>query len=32
MFADDSKIFSPVANTEDREKLQKDFDSLCVWV
>ena len=31
MFADDTKIFSPVANTQDREKLQKDFDSLCVW-
>ena len=31
MFADDTKIFSPVANTEDREKLQNDLDSLCVW-
>ena len=30
MFADDTKIFSPVANTEDREKLQNDLDSLCV--
>ena len=31
MFADDTKIFSPVANTEDRENLQNDLDSLCVW-
>ena len=31
MFADDTKIFSPVANTEDKEKLQNDLDSLCVW-
>ena len=31
MFADDTKIFSPVGNTEDREKLQNDLDSLCVW-
>ena len=31
MFADDTKIFSPVSNTEDREKLQNDVDSLYVW-
>ena len=31
MFADDTKIFSPVATTEDREKLQNDLDNLCVW-
>ena len=31
MFADDTKIFSSVANTEDREKLQNGLDNFCVW-
>ena len=31
MFSDDAKVVSPVANTEDREKLQNDVDNLCVW-
>ena len=31
MFTDDTKVFSPVASPEDREKLQNDLDTLCVW-
>ena len=31
MFEGDTKTFSPVANTEDKEKLQNDFDRLYAW-
>ena len=31
LFADDTKLYRPVNNIEDREKLQGDIDSLMRW-
>jgi len=30
-FADDTKIFSKIHNTEDRERLRKDLNQLLQW-
>ena len=32
LFADDSAVYSRIANDEDRRKLQEDSDKLYKWV
>ena len=31
IFADDTKIYAPVKNTADQQKLQEDLSNLCEW-
>ena len=31
MYANDTKVYDPVNNNEDRDTLQKDFDELVDW-
>ena len=31
MFADDTQLYCPIQNREDRQKLQSDLNKLSVW-